>query len=105
MGSVRHQRGKTQPLSHAAHAQIDDNCIEALYINAKFLHDCSAYPTVAKYLKYYRLLRDDDASASFRALWGKLCAEILSENWEVAHEDLIALQDMIDKNVSTVALR
>jgi len=37
---------------------------------------------------------------AYNALWGKLAAEILMQNWEAALEDLNKLKDVIDSAVS-----
>ena len=39
---------------------------------------------------------------SLNALWGKLAAEILMQNWEAALEDLNKLKEIIGSNVSSL---
>lgn len=75
--------------------QIGQKEIEALYKFAKFQFECGNYSGAADYLHQYRLLCSD-SEESFSASWGKLAAEILMQNWEVALEELNRLKEMID---------
>jgi len=50
---------------------------------------------IALYLAHFRLL-SDDVERNLSALWGKLAAEILMQNWNNASEDLKALREAID---------
>jgi translation initiation factor 3 subunit E len=68
--------------------------VEVLYRYAKFVYECGDYATAGGLLQHYRQLTLDTDKA-FSALWGKLCCEILSTNWEGALEDLNALRDLI----------
>lgn len=43
----------------------------------------------------------DDDRLSYNALWGKLAAEILMQNWDAALDDLNKLKDVIDSSVIT----
>lgn len=74
--------------------------IAALYPYAKLNFDCGSYGLAAKTLEYFRLLSDDD-DLKFWALWGKLAAEILMVNCEVANEDMKQLRSEIDRRVLT----
>lgn len=40
----------------------------------------------------------DDDKLSYNALWGKLAAEILMQNWDAALDDLNKLKDVIDSS-------
>lgn len=81
--------------------QIGPDQIEALYQYAKFQFECGNYSGAADYLYQYRALcTNSDRSVS--ALWGKLAAEILMQNWDVALEELNRLKEIIDsKSFST----
>ncbi|XP_020690718.2 eukaryotic translation initiation factor 3 subunit E-like [Dendrobium catenatum] len=75
--------------------QIGQEQIEALYQYAKFQFDCGNYSGAADYLYHYRdLCTNSDRSLS--ALWGKLAAEILMQNWAIALEELNRLKQIID---------
>ncbi|KAK6778952.1 hypothetical protein RDI58_025670 [Solanum bulbocastanum] len=81
--------------------QIGPDQIEALYQYAKFQFECGNYSGAADYLYQYRALcTNSDRSVS--ALWGKLAAEILMQNWDIALEELNRLKEIIDsKSFST----
>ncbi|XP_068662320.1 eukaryotic translation initiation factor 3 subunit E-like [Aristolochia californica] len=75
--------------------QIGPAQIEALYQYAKFQFECGNYSGAADYLYQYRALcTNPDRSLS--ALWGKLAAEILMQNWDVALEELNHVKEIID---------
>ncbi|PHT37132.1 Eukaryotic translation initiation factor 3 subunit E [Capsicum baccatum] len=75
--------------------QIGPDQIEALYQYAKFQFECGNYSGAADYLYQYRALcTNSDRSVS--ALWGKLAAEILMQNWDIALEELNRLKEIID---------
>ncbi|KAK3039624.1 hypothetical protein RJ639_027215 [Escallonia herrerae] len=81
--------------------QIGPEQIEALYQYAKFQFECGNYSGASDYLYQYRALCTD-SERSLSALWGKLAAEILMQNWDLAHEELNQLKDIIDsKNFPT----
>ncbi|XP_047317635.1 eukaryotic translation initiation factor 3 subunit E-like [Impatiens glandulifera] len=81
--------------------QIGPNQIEALYQYAKFQFECGNYSGAADYLFQYRALCTN-SERSLSALWGKLAAEILMQNWDVALEELNRLKENIDsKNFSS----
>jgi len=77
------------------HHQVPMNCLNFLYQHAKFLYECGNYTGAASYLMHYRFLSTDNEK-NFSALWGKLAAEILMQNWTTAYEDVKALRDAID---------
>ncbi|KAL8231743.1 hypothetical protein R6Q57_001521 [Mikania cordata] len=68
---------------------------EALYQYAKFQFECGNYSGAADYLYQYRALCTN-AERSLSALWGKLAAEILMQNWDIALEELNRLKEIID---------
>lgn len=83
--------------------QIGPDQIEALYQYAKFQFECGNYSGAADYLYQYRALcTNNDRGLS--ALWGKLAAEILMQNWDVALEELNHLKDIIDSKVQSCFL-
>ncbi|XP_076910180.1 eukaryotic translation initiation factor 3 subunit E-like [Bidens hawaiensis] len=75
--------------------QIGPEQIEALYQYAKFQFECGNYSGAADYLYQYRALCTN-AERSLSALWGKLAAEILMQNWDIALEELNRLKEIID---------
>ncbi|KAG6383782.1 hypothetical protein SASPL_156449 [Salvia splendens] len=78
--------------------QIGPEQIDALYDYAKFQFECGNYSGAADYLHQYRALcTNNDKSLS--ALWGKLAAEVLMQNWDIALEELNHLKEIIDSKV------
>ncbi|TYJ05004.1 hypothetical protein E1A91_A12G134600v1 [Gossypium mustelinum] len=77
------------------HYQIGPDQIEALYQYAKFQFECGNYSGAADYLYQYRALCTN-SERSLSALWGKLAAEILMQNWDIALEELNRLKEIID---------
>ncbi|GKV27642.1 hypothetical protein SLEP1_g36786 [Rubroshorea leprosula] len=75
--------------------QIGPDQIEALYQYAKFQFECGNYSGAADYLFQYRGLCTN-SERSLSALWGKLAAEILMQNWDIAVEELNRLKEIID---------
>ncbi|KAJ8747243.1 hypothetical protein K2173_024147 [Erythroxylum novogranatense] len=75
--------------------QIGAEQIEALYQYAKFQFECGNYSGAADYLYQYRALCTN-SERSLSALWGKLAAEILMQNWDIALEELNRLKEIID---------
>lgn len=75
--------------------QIGAEQIEALYQYAKFQFECGNYSGAADYLYQYRALCTN-SDRSLSALWGKLAAEILMQNWDAAVEELNRLKEIID---------
>ncbi|KAG6469104.1 hypothetical protein ZIOFF_073802 [Zingiber officinale] len=67
--------------------QIGTDQIEAFYQYAKFQFECGKYSGTADYLyQYHALCTNSERNLS--ALWGKLAAEILMRNWDVALQEL-----------------
>lgn len=83
---------------------ITEEDLTALYHSAKFQFDCGQYPQAAEMLYSFRELSKNEEK-SFWALWGKLAAEILMQNWDSAYEDLKELKEAIDKRVFTEHLQ
>lgn len=83
--------------------QIGPENVEALYQYAKFQFDCGNYSTAAELLQSYRTLCTD-ADKNVNALWGKLAADILMQNWEGAREDINKLRDAVDNQPFTSPL-
>ncbi|CAD5189316.1 unnamed protein product [Musa acuminata subsp. malaccensis] len=80
---------------HDRFQQIGADQIEALYQYAKFQFECGNYSGAADYLYQYRALCTN-SERSLSALWGKLAAEILMQNWDTALEELNRLKEIID---------
>ncbi|KAG6470839.1 hypothetical protein ZIOFF_071919 [Zingiber officinale] len=75
--------------------QIGTDQIEAFYQYAKFQFECGKYSGAADYLyQYHALCTNSERNLS--ALWGKLAAEILMQNWDVALQELNRLKEIID---------
>lgn len=83
--------------------QIGADQIEALYQYAKFQFECGNYSGAADYLYQYRALCTN-SERSLSALWGKLAAEILMQNWDTALEELNRLKEIIDSKVFNVLI-
>jgi len=79
-----------------AHFEVSREQLDQLYHYAKLNFDCGRYRDAADYLAHFRLLSKDE-DKKLMALWGKLAAEILMTNWEVAFSDLEHIRDAIDK--------
>ncbi|KAK9810213.1 hypothetical protein WJX72_006728 [[Myrmecia] bisecta] len=77
--------------------QIGPDQIEALYHYAKFQFDCGNYSAAAEFLYHYRNM-GTNSERLLSALWGKLAAEILMQNWDAALDDLMKLKDVIETN-------
>jgi translation initiation factor 3 subunit E len=75
--------------------QIGPDQIVALYQYAKFQFECGNYSGAADYLYQYRALCTN-SERSLSALWGKLAAEVLMQNWDIAVEELNHLKEIID---------
>mmetsp|Transcript_624 Transcript_624/g.1823 ORF Transcript_624/g.1823 Transcript_624/m.1823 type:complete len:429 (+) Transcript_624:133-1419(+) len=76
---------------------IGSEQIDALYHYAKFQFECGNYSTASEFLYHYRTL-STDPERNMSALWGKLAATILQQDWEGALEELNKLKDAIDSN-------
>ena len=65
----------------------------------------SVFFTILVIIDVFELLQtpNDDKLAT-NALWGKLAAEILMQNWDAALEDLNKLKDVIDSPVCVIIL-
>ncbi|KAF6017419.1 EIF3E [Bugula neritina] len=72
--------------------------LQTLYKYARFQYDCGNYTVAAEYLYFVRVLTPNDDHLAYNALWGKLAAEILMQNWDAALEDLNKLKDVIDSS-------
>ncbi|KAJ3703762.1 hypothetical protein LUZ61_007467 [Rhynchospora tenuis] len=75
--------------------QIGVDQIEAMYQYAKFQFECGNYSDAAVYIYQYRALCTNP-ERSLSALWGKLAAEILMQNWDIVLEELNRLKENID---------
>ncbi|KAI9091485.1 eIF3 subunit 6 N terminal domain-containing protein [Phlyctochytrium arcticum] len=70
--------------------------LNTLYEFALYNYDIGNYTSAAEMLYHFRILSTDyDQNVS--SLWGKLAAEILTQNWETAYEDLTRLKEMIEQ--------
>ena len=78
--------------------QITEKHIESLYDYAKFRFECGAYSEASEYLYNYRTLAQNP-DRLMGAMWGKLAAEILTQNWDAAMDELNKMKDLIDSKV------
>ena len=69
--------------------------IEALYHLAKWNFECGNYSAAAEYLHHYRNL-GTNPERGVAALWGKLAADVLLQDFETGMEDLLKLKDLLD---------
>ncbi|KAK2077099.1 hypothetical protein QBZ16_004733 [Prototheca wickerhamii] len=69
--------------------------IEALYHLAKWNFECGNYSAAAEYLHHYRNL-GTNPERGVSALWGKLAADVLLQDFETGMEDLLKLKDLLD---------
>jgi len=69
--------------------------LDAYFKYTKYHFDCGNYSMAGDNLFYYRQL-SSNPEKNFGALWGKLAAEILTQNWETALDDMNKLKDVID---------
>lgn len=76
---------------------IGPHQIDALYHYAKFQFECGNYSAASEFLYHYRTL-STDGERNLSALWGKLAAEILLQDWDAALEELMKLKELIDSN-------
>lgn len=88
----------------AAEYDVKESDLTDLYTSAKFQFDCGQYCRAAELLYCFRELSSNEEQC-FWALWGKLAAEILLQNWEAALEDVKELKEQIDKRVFTDHLK
>ncbi|XP_039019130.1 eukaryotic translation initiation factor 3 subunit E-like [Hibiscus syriacus] len=74
---------------------IGPDQIEALCQYAKFQFECGNYSGAADYMYQYRALCTN-SERSLSALWGKLPAETLMQNWDIVLEELNRSKEIID---------
>lgn len=97
------QQDREYNLAVLAQAGLGTEQVESLYSFAKLQFDCGNYSAAAEFLYHYRTLTQSPERA-FNALWGKLGAEILMQNWQVALDDLNRLKEAIDTRTFPSAL-
>ena len=84
----------------AANYGVTPDALHAFYQFARFKYDCGFYSEAADYLKTFRRL-NTDPDLNYSALWGELAAEILSQQWDAALEDLHNLRDCIESRTNS----
>jgi len=80
--------------NHGFKKEMIDTC----YTFAKFCYEIGIYQDAAKYLYIHHLLVEPTDKNYLNGMWGKLACEILTQNWEVALQDLKRLQMFIDES-------
>jgi len=81
--------------------QVTQKNVLSLYDFAKFQFECGNYAKCAEYLFHCRALFPTmsaslDRDKTVSAIWGKLAAEILMQQWDTALEDMNRLKEIID---------
>ena len=69
--------------------------VDALFHYAKFQFECGNYGAAAELLYHYSNL-GTDATKVLSSLWGRLAAQVLTQNWDAALESLVRLRDAVD---------
>jgi len=75
-----------------------NSMIDTCYNFAKFQHECGNYSGASEYLYFHRILVQPSDKNYLNGMWGKLAAEILMQNWDMALEDLNRLKTFIDES-------
>ncbi|KAJ3092928.1 Eukaryotic translation initiation factor 3 subunit E [Quaeritorhiza haematococci] len=70
--------------------------LSTLYKFSMFQYAVGNYSGCAEMLYHFRIL-STDYDLNMSALWGKLAAEILTQNWDTALDDLTKLKELIDQ--------
>ncbi|KAI8851172.1 eIF3 subunit 6 N terminal domain-containing protein [Chytridium lagenaria] len=70
--------------------------LQTLYDFSRVRYSVGDYSGSADMLYHFRIL-STDFDLNLNALWGKLAAEILTQNWESAMDELNKLRELIDK--------
>lgn len=69
--------------------------IDALYHFAKWNFECGNYSAAAEYLYHYRTLSTHSERGT-SALWGKVAAGVLLQDFDAAMDDVVKLKELID---------
>lgn len=93
---LKQEKAQNLPWLQREHG-IGSEQIDALYQYAKFQFDCGNYSEAAEFLYHYRTL-STNSERNLSALWGKLAAEILLQDWDTAMDSLTKLKSVIDDN-------
>lgn len=87
------------------HHGVSPDVLDAVYELGKFRFDCGSYDDTAALMQAYRILvNGNNPEREFFALWGKFAADICTEKWDAALEDMNLLKEAIDSNGRTVLL-
>jgi translation initiation factor 3 subunit E len=101
---VEHLRAeKSFTMAHLTEKySLPADALSTYYNWARFQYECGNYGGAATCLQHYRALCTNPEN-SFNALWGKLAAEILVQNWEGAAEDLARLREAIETRTASTS--
>ncbi|KAG2227667.1 hypothetical protein INT45_004709 [Circinella minor] len=81
-----------------------EETIDILYEFGQFEFDCGSYGGAADMLYHFRVLSTNEERC-LSATWGKMAAEILTGNWDVALEELQKLRETIDHKSGVAPLQ
>lgn len=74
---------------------IGSEQVDALYHYAKWNFECGNYSAAVEYLYHYRTL-STHPERNISALWGKVAADILLQDFNTAMDDLLKLKELLD---------
>jgi translation initiation factor 3 subunit E len=104
----RLKQHKTQKAAHILQNdfKVDPVQIDALYHLAKYLLKCGDYQSALNHLHNYLSLKSHMSNYDelFEGIWGKLCAAIMIQRWDVASEAIIWLRSAINNRRLTTHL-
>lgn len=69
--------------------------VDALYHFAKWNFECGNYSAASEYLYHYRTL-STHPERNISALWGKVAADVLLQDFESGMDDLLKLKELLD---------
>lgn len=74
---------------------IGSEQVDALYHFAKWNYECGNYSAAVEYLYHYRTL-STHPERTLSALWGKVAADVLLQDFDTAMDDLLKLKELLD---------
>jgi len=90
------KQDKTQNMSFLQKEfNIGPDEVDALYHYAKWNFECGNYSAAGEYLYHYRTL-STHPERNISALWGKVAADVLLQDFDTAMDDLLKLKELLD---------